>query len=172
MKKIYFLIISISFIFVFSGCNQIKLNSFSSLNEDGTGQFKFEVCYDELISNSLSGNLISSTKLAQLQENGISSRKYYKNGYTYEELCYELAKPDDSSNILLDTMICNCSLQKERGLKADTYTLNISFNQPLIDSIFPLIDDVAIETLSYNSYSNTSPLDYVCGTLKRNQFCS
>lgn len=149
MKKATF-ILYLLFTLLLVGCGDVKMSSHTIINKDGSGDFTFLVSYDDIVASYLNNELFSTEKLNELKENGFTTKKYYQDSYNTEEISYHFSNLKDSN--ILNNSICSAKIEKHTKLKYDIYSLSIDFKEPLVNSLTPLINQVAMETMN-NSIS-------------------
>lgn len=131
-RKIILLMLSLMLSFILFGCGDIKLNSFTEINDDESGTAKFQIIYDNSVSNALNKTIFDQQ---WLKDNGFEFNNYTKDNMNVEEVKCGFKNLKDLQYKINLTQIINMSYSKKLGIGKNTYTINFSFNKSNIGNL-------------------------------------
>ncbi|WP_238882691.1 hypothetical protein [Clostridium sp. YIM B02551] len=130
MKKRFSIITILILSLFLVGCGTVKLNSFTNINKDGSGDFKFQVLYDNVVARLLGRDFINVDEMKKL---GFETSKYVKDNNNVEEVSIKFNNLNDVNKLLADKKYATLSVNEAKGVTENQVTINLSVNSSLVD---------------------------------------
>lgn len=144
-KYILILILIITTSLILIGCGDIKVNTDTSININGTSDTKIKVYYDDVIGKLVNNDLMS--KIINKVEDGISDKVDFGEIIKSKEGNFNIEEVNVSTNKVKIDEISNLSSDyfsiiedKENGIFLDKYKITLKLNESAIDIISDYIN--------------------------------
>ncbi|MDD7793875.1 hypothetical protein [Clostridium sp. 'White wine YQ'] len=112
------------------GCGIVKMSSFTNINKDGSGDFKFQVLYDNVVARLVGRDFINADEMKKL---GFETSKYVKDNNNVEEVSIKFNNLNDVNKLLADKRYATISVNEAKGVTENQVTINLSVNSSLVD---------------------------------------
>lgn len=145
MKKRILIIGILLLSLLLAGCGIVKLNSFTNINKDGSGDFKFQILYDNVVAKLVGRDFINADEMKKL---GFETSKYVKDSNNVEEVSIKFNNLNDVNKLLADKRYATINVNEAKGVTENQVTINLIVNSSLVD-------DAINQTGGSNSYDAT-----------------
>ncbi len=131
-KKAYISLMTIFISLIFVQCSAINLKTDTTINENGSGQAKLQIMYDNTVYSTLNKDIFDAE---WIKENGFTFNKYLKDNMNVEEITCDFKSLNDLIDKLNATNLITFTYDTKLGFKEKTYNINFKFNTQLMDDL-------------------------------------
>ncbi|MEN8078061.1 hypothetical protein ABFP60_13935 [Clostridioides difficile] len=139
-KKIFILLMGLSIIFTLIGCGDIKIDSKTSINANGTSNTKVKVYYDDTISKLINNSLLEKVimEIGDSLPNKIHFGEITKSKegeLNVEEISIDTDKIKINDLPSMSNDYINIQVNRDKGIFLDTYKVTLKLNDSLTNMI-------------------------------------
>jgi len=154
-KRIFLNMFSFILCTLLFGCGEVKLQSHTEINENGSGVLKLQIGYDNYVASSFENGILDKE---YIEQNGLKLNKYSKNDMNIEEITYNFSNLEELETKINSSKFATMIYSKKIGIKNNLNSITFKFNQPIIEhqelKKYYLDENGQVDTEMYNYIKN------------------